>query len=238
MTNRFQFSDGTDVRARLLSLCPGGCKEFAQKLNPGVEHVLGLRVPDMRALAREIASGDWRNYLTCPNDFYMEERMLHGLVLGQIRISDVEEYLQLVERFVRKINSWSVCDVFTFAGGRRFVSENSRRLEQWLCGWLSSDREYEVRFGVVMLLKYFITEEHLSMVLSALECVSHPAYYVRMSVAWAISECVAKFPVRTVEWLRVAPLDIATVNKAIQKSLESYRVTDECKSLLRTMRKR
>jgi len=238
MTNRFQFSDGTGVRARLLSLCSGGCKEFAQKLNPGVEHVLGLRVPDMRALAREIARGDWRSYLASPGDFYMEERMLHGLVLGQIRISDVDEYLRLVDKFVRKINSWSVCDVFTFAGGRRFVSENSRRLEKWLCGWLSSDGEYEVRFGVVMLLKYFITEEYLPKVLGALERVGHPAYYVRMAVAWAISECVAKFPVRTVEWLRAAPLDSAIVNKAIQKSIESYRVTDECKSLLRTMRRR
>ena len=96
------------VKAELLRLAEQGNKSFTQSLNPGVPNVLGIRIPQLRELAKKIAKGDWETYLATADTYYMEERMLQGMVLGCIRPDkDVEVYLERVTRFVRLINSWS-----------------------------------------------------------------------------------------------------------------------------------
>ena len=116
------------VKAELLRLAEQGNKPFTQSLNPGVPNVLGIRIPHLRELAKKIAKGDWQAYLATADTYYMEERMLQGMVLGCIRPDkDVEVYLERVTRFVRLINSWSVCDTFKFGGGKRFICGNTSR---------------------------------------------------------------------------------------------------------------
>ena len=153
----YRLPDGDTVTQRLLALQKSGNKPFTKSLHPGIENILGLRVPDVRALAKEIAGSNYLDYLARPGEFYMEERMLHGMVLGQIKITDTEEYLRMVNRFVGCINSWSVCDTFKFAGGKNFITRNSGRIKEFLTAYLSDNREYAVRFGIVMLMSYFIT---------------------------------------------------------------------------------
>lgn len=105
--------DNLTIKEHLLELAERGNKSFAESLNPGVEHVLGIRIPDLRKLAVRISHTDWEEYLLTADTFYMEERMLQGMVLGCIKPdADVEFYLQRVTRFVWIINSWSVCDTF------------------------------------------------------------------------------------------------------------------------------
>ena len=114
-------------------------------------NVLGVRIPHLRQLAKRIARGDWQAYLATADTYYMEERMLQGMVLGCIRPDDdIEQYLERVTRFVRLINSWSVCDTFKFAGGKRFIQAHRERLWEYLKGWMQAEGEYEIRFGVVM----------------------------------------------------------------------------------------
>lgn len=144
MKEAFVFEDGTTVRDRLLALQTAGNKKFAEKLNPGVENVLGLRVPDLRKLAAEIVRRDYFLYLSDPGSFYMEERMLHGMVLGLIKVESIESYLEKLEVFVHRINSWSVCDTFSFSGRKKFIKENNAAVFAWLKGWLHSKAEYEV----------------------------------------------------------------------------------------------
>ena len=147
-------------------------------------------------MARRIARQDAAAYLqaveTDPETEqipYMEARTLQALVLGYIKPTSVDDYLAHVARWVPRINSWSVCDAFQLADHRRLLSDHRARIWQFALPWLDSDHEYTVRFGVVLLMLYFIESDHISAVLDRLCVVRHEGYYVRMAVAWAVAEC-------------------------------------------------
>ena len=230
--------DGLTIKEHLLQLAERGNKKFTESLNPGVEHILGIRVPDLRKLAARIAKGDWEAYLDAADTYYMEERMLQGMVLGCIRPdADVEVYLHRVTQFVWNINSWSVCDTFKFGGGKKFVEANKDRLWEYLKTWMHAEGEYEIRFGVVMAMQHFIDEEHLDELFSLYDGIRHEGYYVRMAVAWALSVCFVKFPERTLAYLKQNSLDKFTYNKALQKITESYRVDAATKKVIRGMKR-
>ena len=228
------------VKAELLRLAEQGNKPFTQSLTPGVPNVLGIRIPHLRDLAKKIAKGDWETYLTTADTYYMEERMLQGMVLGCIRPDkDVEVYLERVTRFVRLINSWSVCDTFKFGGGKRFIEANKERLWKYLKGWRRAGGEYEIRFGVVMTMQLFIDEEHIHELLRLYDGIRHEGYYVRMGVAWALSACFVRFPDLTMRYLREGnTLDDFTYNKTLQKITESYRVDGDTKQVIKGMRRK
>lgn len=231
--------DGLTVKEHLLQLAEQGNKKFAESLNPGVEHVLGIRVPDLRKLAARIARNDWEAYLDTADTYYMEERMLQGMVLGCIRPdADIEVYLHRVTQFVWDINSWSVCDTFKFGGGKRFVEANKERLWEYLKTWMQAEGEYEIRFGVVMAMQLFIDEEHLEELFALFDNIRHEGYYVRMGVAWALSVCFVKFPERTMKYLKANNLDTFTYNKALQKIIKSYRVDAGTKDVIRGMKRK
>lgn len=230
--------DGLTIKEHLLQLAERGNKKFTESLNPGVEHILGIRVPDLRKLAARIAKDDWEAYLDTADTYYMEERMLQGMVLGCIRPdADVEVYLHRVTQFVWNINSWSVCDTFKFGGGKKFIEANKDRLWEYLKTWMHAEGEYEIRFGVVMAMQHFIDEEHLDELFSLYDGIRHEGYYVRMAVAWALSVCFVKFPERTLAYLKQNSLDKFTYNKALQKITESYRVDAATKKVIRGMKR-
>ena len=229
---------GLTVKEHLLILAEEGNHKFTEGLHPGVEHVLGIRLPALRKLAARIAKADWERYFDTADGFYMEERMLQGMVLGCIRPDeDVEVYLHRVTRFVWIINSWSVCDTFKFGGGKAFIRRNEARLWEYLKEWMKASGEYEVRFGVVMGMSYFLDEAHLEEYLSLLDGIRHEGYYVRMAVAWALSFCFVKFPEQTMAFLRHCHLDDFTFRKTIQKIGESYRVSEDMKKAVRALKR-
>lgn len=232
----FILADGMTVRERLLAMQADSNKEFTRRLHPGIDNILGLRVPALRQLAAEIARGDWRRYLEGPGSYYMEERMLHGMVLGKIHVDDTDAYLKMVGDFVKRINSWSVCDTFAFSGDRKFVEKNSDKIFEWLRTFFDSKAEYTVRFGVVMLLKYYINDRYLDSVEKTLESISHTGYYVSMAVAWTIAEILIKYPEQGTEWLLTRPVDHQTMRRAIQKAVESYRIDPKRKELLKNLK--
>ena len=230
--------EGLTIKEHLLQLAERGNKKFTESLNPGVEHVLGIRVPDLRKLAARIAKDGWEAYLDTADTYYMEERMLQGMVLGCIRPdADIEVYLHRVTCFVWNINSWSVCDTFKFGGGKKFIEANKDRLWEYLKTWMHAEGEYEIRFGVVMAMQHFIDEEHLDELFSLYDGIRHEGYYVRMAVAWALSVCFVKFPERTLAYLKQNSLDKFTYNKALQKITESYRVDAATKKVIREMKR-
>lgn len=221
----------TDVKSRLLQLAEEGNKEFAQKLNPGVEGVLGIRVPQLRSLAKEIARGDWRGYLAVADTHYMEERMLTGLVIAYARDVTMEERFALIRQWVPQINSWAVCDTVCAT----FKPKESERGAWWsfIEEYLRGNDEYAIRFGVVMSMTLFVDAGHLTALFAHYSAIRHEGYYVRMAVAWAISVCYVKFPNETYDYLAQSTLDTFTHNKAIQKIGESYRVSKEEKLRVR-----
>lgn len=223
------------IKQRLYEMADPGYRKFAASLIPNVDNVLGVRLPDLRRLAKQLAKGDWRDYLVQAEDDYFEEVMLQGMVIGCVK-ADPEELLRHVERFIPKINNWSVCD--SFCSGLKFTNAHRDLVWGFLQRYLSSDRDYELRFCVVMLLNYFTDEVYIDRVLDCLDHIKHEGYYVKMAVAWAVSICFAKVPERTTAYLRNNTLDDFTFNKALQKIAESHRTDGQTKQIVQGMKRK
>lgn len=222
------------LREQLLNMAEPGYRDFHAALVPGVGNILGIRLPLLRGIAREIARGDWRAFLAGDDVLYYEERMLRGLVIGYARCTPGEK-LEYVARFVPEIDNWAVCDCFCW----RLKAAERTPMWDFIQPYFHAEREYELRFAVVMALGNFVDVEHLEKLLELLGGIRHEGYYARMGVAWAVSVCFIKFPERTMRWLREAcPLDDWTFNKSLQKIVESYRVTDADKAAVRAMKRR
>lgn len=223
------------IKEQLFELVDEDYRKFSSSLIPNVKNILGIRLPELRKLAIKIAKEDWRSYLANAEGDYFEEIMLQGMVIGYVK-TDIEEILHYVAGFVPKIDNWSVCDSFCI--GLKFTARNKERVWSFLQPYLLSEKEYEIRFAVVMLLDFYIEEEYILRVLSHLDSIVSKDYYVKMAVAWAISICYVRLPETTMKYLMSNSLDDMTYNKALQKITESLRVDKDTKTLIRGMKRR
>ena len=223
-----------EVRTRLEEMADEKYKEFHEKLVPGTTNILGIRLPMMRGLAKELAKQDWRDWFHKAEDFYYEETMVRGLLMASAKMP-LEERFSYIREFVPYINNWAVCDSVcnTLKDAKKYPQE----YWEFLDPYFHSENEYDLRFGTVMLLGYFVKEEYLEESLKKLDAVHHDGYYVKMAVAWALSVYFAAFPDRVLLYLREEhDLDAFTYKKTLQKILESYRVDKEMKQIIREMR--
>lgn len=227
---------GVTVREELLKLADENFKNFHSGLIPGNESpVIGVRMPLLKKKAKELARGDWRQYLLQGQEDYYEEIMLKGLVIGTAAM-DVDERFSHIRWFIPKIRNWAVCDCF--CGSLKFTRKYKKEVWDFLKPYLESGEEYKIRFGVVMLLDYFADEEYAEQAFRYFDRITHEAYYVRMAVAWAVSFFFIKVPDQTMAYLRKNSLDDWTYNKALQKITESFRVDQETKMVIRGMKRR
>ena len=223
------------IREQILAKVDSDYQQFSASLLPTITNILGVRIPALRIMAKQIVKDDWRIYLQQADHEYFEEVMLQGMVIGYAQM-DIEERLQYMTDFVPKIDNWSVCD--RFCGGLKFTSTHQQPVWEFILPYLSSEHEYEVRFAVVMLLTYYVDEYYIQDVLRHLDRVQHEGYYVKMAVAWAISICYIHIPEPTMHYLQHNQLDRFTYNKALQKITESYRIDPETKHHIRSMRRK
>lgn len=223
-----------EIKRELASMAEPEFRKFEASLLPGVDNIIGVRLPSLRKLAKKLSKDEWRSYLEGASDDTFEEIMLQGMVIGLVK-SDVDEVLRYAAEFVPKIDNWSVCD--TFCTGLKVAKRHQDRVLEFVLPYLSDRREYHVRFGVVMLLAHYVNDCYIDMVLKSLDRVCHEGYYVKMAVAWAVSVCYVKFPSLTMEYLTDNNLDDDTYNKALRKIVESSRVDKETKDMIRAMKR-
>ncbi|WP_066716921.1 DNA alkylation repair protein [Clostridium sp. Marseille-P299] len=221
------------IKQDLLELAEPKYQEFTSKLLPGIDNILGVRLPALRKLAKDILKDNPMEYLENATEDSFEEIMLQGMVIGGLK--DIDLVFHYIEEFLPKINNWSVCD--SFCAGLKISKKYPKEMWQFIQPYLKDDREYFIRFAVVMLLNYYVDEEHIAEALQALDQIKHDAYYVKMAVAWAISIYYIKLPERTLEYLKYNSLDDFTYNKALQKITESLRVDKETKQMIRNMKR-
>lgn len=222
------------IRKQLEQLAEPEFQQFTSKLLPGVEHILGVRLPLLRSLARQLAKEEWKTYLCHAVDDSYEEVMLQGMVLGYAR-GDLQEKRKFLETFIPKINNWSVCD--SVCSTIKLARSQPEEFWEFLQQYLNSREEFQIRFGLVQLLDYYVNETYLERVLEAVQQVQQEAYYVNMAQAWAISICYREFPEATLPVLKKNTLNDFTHNKAIQKITESLKVSGEKKELVKTLRR-
>lgn len=225
-----------EIRQALFKLAEADYARFSQALLPGIEGVLGVRLPALRRLAaRIVREGDWHSYLLEGPEDYFEEIMLKGMVIG--KAPDIwPEKLCLIAQFVPKINNWSVCD--SFCGGLK-ATVRAHPEEMWcfLAAYMMSMAPYDQRFAVVMMLSHYLNADYLPQVLERLSKMQSDHYYVQMAVAWAVSMCYVKDPILTRPYLETGSWDDFTYNKALQKIIESKQITEEQRQLIRSMKR-
>lgn len=222
------------IREELFTLSEEKYQKFSSSLIPGITNLIGVRIPEIRKIAKKIAKEDPLGYLLVAEDTYFEEIMLQGLVIGAMK-SDIETVLFQVEQFVPKIDNWSVCD--SFSNSLKIAKKHREEVWKFLIPYWHSEKEYEVRFAVVMMLFHFVTEEYLERLFEAFNEIKVPAYYVKMAVAWAVSVCFVKFPEVTMQFLKQNELDDETFNKSIQKIRESRQVSQEKKKAVSMLKR-
>lgn len=223
------------MKEQLMQLADPDYQQFSTALIPNTSNILGVRLPQLRKLAKELAKGNWQAYLAENAHEWFEETMLHGMIIGAVNV-DLEDRLKLIADFVPHIKNWSVCD--SFCSGLKFTRDHKERVWGFLQPYLASDQEYEIRFGVVMLLNYYIEDAYIAAVLQLLDRIQHEGYYVKMAVAWAVSICYIKLPEPTMAYLKNNSLDDFTYNKALQKITESLRIDQATKTLIRSMKRK
>lgn len=224
------------LRTELESLADPKHKAFTEKLIPGCNNVLGLRMPMQRKIAKRIAKSDSVAFLQKKQesqDLYFEEVMIEGLVIGQIK--EVEQALHYAKHFIPKINNWAHTD--SFCGDFKIAKKHQAEVWAFIPPYLRSTNTYDVRVAVVMMLFHFINDEYIDKHFAIYDAISHDDYYVKMAVAWAVSMCFVKYPQQTMAYLKDNQLDNDTYNKALQKIRESLRVDKETTALIKTMKR-
>lgn len=222
-----------DARKIMLDNSEPKLAEFHRKLIPGDDIFLGIRTPVLRQLAKDIAKEDWRSFLEKDVNEYHEDAVLWGMVVSYAKMG-IDERLDYIRRFIPKITNWAICDMFAY----RAKPNERERYWDFLQSYLKEPSEYGMRFAVVSILGNFIDKEHIDDVLTAMDTARHEGYYLKMAVAWTLSGCFIKFPEKTMDYLEDSTLDDFTYNKTLQKIIESYRVDDPTKEVIRGMKRK
>ena len=226
-----------EIKKKLKELADKKYKEFHSSLCPGTENIIGVRVPILRNYAKELfEEKDWKETIKEIDNEYYEEIMLQGMLIGQAKKEDINTILEYVEKYIPEIDNWAICDVF--CAGLKITKKYKKEMWDFIQKYLKSDKEFEIRFAIVMILDYYIEEEYLKENFKIFEKIKSDEYYVKMAIAWAISICIIKFYEETIEYMKISKIDNWTYNKAIQKAIESYRISEENKKVLREMKKK
>ena len=224
-----------EIREKLFELADEKYKQFHSGLCPGVDNIIGVRVPILRNYTKELLKENKLSKLINEiDDKYYEEVMLKGMLIGLAKKENPDTILNYIREFIPKIDNWAVCDVF--CAGLKITNKYKKEMWEFIQYYLKAEKEFEIRFGIVMILDYYIDEDYLYKDFKIFDSITSKDYYVQMAVAWAISICLIKFYSETIEYLRKCKLDTFTFNKALQKAIESYRISDEQKEFLKNMK--
>lgn len=207
---------------------------FQAKLTPSVEKKLfiGVRVPEVRKLAKELRDApmaiDFMHKL--PHKYY-DENMLHGLLISEIK--DYEKAIEETERFLPYVDNWAVCDIMSPKIFKKHKAELLKKIRKWI----NSKETYTIRFAIEMLMSHYLDEDFKPAYLEIPGKVRSEEYYVNMMVAWFFATALAKQWDATIPYLEQKRLSEWVHNKTIQKARESYRITDEEKEYLNTLKR-
>ena len=210
-------------------------RDFHAKLVPGmnVNDIIGVRTPELRKFAKQLAKDERvGDFLAVLPHRYLDEMNLHGFIISELK--DYNECLEEIERFLPYVNNWATCDLLS---PKAFKQKKNRvRLIEDIKRWMASDEPFIIRFGIEMLMSFYLDENFKPEYLKWVSDIRHEHYYVKMMVAWYFATALAKQWESTLPYIVESTLEKWTHNKAIQKAVDSYRITPEQKELLKSYR--
>ena len=221
------------VTDMLISAKDDEYREFQAKLVPNIDPatIIGVRTPRMREIAKEVFRGDLRDDFLkeLPHKYY-EENLVHFFVLAMIK--DFDECVQAVEEFLPYVDCWPVSDQAT----PKSFKKNHEKLLPYIEKWIASDHVYTARFGIRMLMNEYLGDDFKEEYLELVASKKGDDYYLKMMVAWYFATALAKKYDESVRYIEEKRLDEWVHKKAIQKAVESFRVSDEHKEYLKSLR--
>ena len=217
--------------------------QFTMGLLPNMSatRFLGIRIPILRKIAKEILRGDYHDYISqCISrhnlrreEVYFEETMIFGFVIASMK--DIEEVMRLTSYYVTLIDNWSICDSFCIS--LKGIKENQEYCIPYIRTWLNQGKEFTVRAACVMLLNFYICDEYIDEVLERMVLLQSEDYYVNMAIAWNLSMCYISYPEKTLKAFESGRMNDFTYNKTLQKICESNQVSKEEKARVRLLRR-
>ena len=221
------------VYERLSKFKDNEYREFQSKLVPNIskDTILGVRTPDMRNIAKEVfGTKEGNDFLKKLPHKYYEENLVHFFLIAMIK--DFDECIKETERFLPYIDCWPVCD----QSSPKVFKKKHEELLPYIKKWIDSDHVYTSRFGMRMLMNEFLDKDFKPEYLKWVCAKKGEDYYLKMMVAWYFATALAKQYDASIVYFEKRKLDEWCHKKAIQKAIESYRVSDEHKDYLRTLR--
>ncbi len=221
------------VQQKLFELQDEKYRDFHATLMPTVdkEKVIGVRSPQLKKFAKEFyKSGNYESFLRNLPHKYYEENNVQAALIGFEK--DYEKAINLLDKFLPFVDNWATCDMMRISAFKKHLPELYSKIPEWLV----ADNPYTVRFGIKMLMDFFLGENFTAECAERVCSVSRDEYYVKMMVAWYFATALAENYDETVSYIENRRLEKWTHNKAIQQAIESYRITDEQKKYLRTLR--
>lgn len=222
------------IREQLNSLKSEKLKNFSLVITKCEHEMIGVSVPNLRKLAKQIANNSAIGFLNNNPMEYYEEVLLQGFVIGYCKLSNKVKF-DFLEKFIPVIKDWSECDCVVAT--LKFLKDDLNFSFEFLKKYFNSELEFEKRFAIVSYMNYFLTDDYFKTILNLLVNVKSKYYYVNMAVAWALSVCFVKSFDLTYKVFKSCNLEKFTYNKTIQKCKESYRLSVKQKQLLNSLKK-
>ena len=208
-------------------------RDFQMKLipNSSINNMIGVRTPELRNLAKVMVKEvEYQSFLEELPHQYFEEYQLHAFIISEIK--DYDRCISYVNCFLPYVNNWATCDQMN----PKVFKKNKKKLLHEIKKWIKSKQTYSVRFGIGMLMKHYLDDEFRLEYLEMISKIRSNEYYVNMMVAWFFATALAKHYQETVLYFEKPTLDVWTHNKAIQKGIESNRLSKAQKEYLRRLK--
>lgn len=223
-----------EIRNDLLSMQDIKYRDFQSKLIPSVdkEYFIGIKTPELRKYAKELLKRD--DLVEFFNDLphkYFDENQVHAFAVSGMK--DFDECMVETEKFLPYVNNWATCDQFS----PKVFKKHRKELLDYIKVWIKSKETYTVRFAIGMLMEHYLNEDFKEAYPKMVSKVKSDEYYVNMMIAWYFATALAKQYDAVIGYFEEGKLDKWVNNKSIQKACESYRVSDEHKAYLRTLKK-
>lgn len=222
----------TEIQQNLLANQDLGYRAFTLPLLPNIDEksFIGVRLPVLKKYAKELDEKSREEFLKDLPHLYHEENILHAFILSNIK--DYDDFINKVDAFLPYVSNWSVCDTIC----NKHLNKHKEKLIQEVYRWMESKEVYRVRYAVKCLMNYYLGEDFLEEHLLRAAKIKLDDYYVRMMIAWYLATGLAKNYDSFLKAIEERRFDPFTHNKAIQKAVESYRVSDEHKAYLKTLK--
>ena len=220
-----------NIVIKLFELQDKEYQRLQYKIIPNVDNIIGVRTPELRKLAKQlIKENNYKLFLNNLPHKYFDENQLHAFIISEIK--DYDECIKYINDFLPYIDNWATCDQMS----PKILKKHKEELIKYIKVWIKSKKTYTIRFGIGMLMEYFLDENFNKTYLELVSKIRSNEYYVNMMIAWFFATALAKQYEETIKYIENKKLDIWVHNKTIQKAIESYRIRESQKEYLKTLK--